>query len=83
MQDLIDPAGIAGIDRQISAEFLQAAAAYRVGRGADHEFRALELRDLHRHQADAGARALDQHRLARLQCAIGDDGIVHGRERHG
>src|SRR5260370_1278337 len=30
-QDLIDPAGIAGIHREISAEFLQSATARRVG----------------------------------------------------
>ena len=79
----IDPAGIGGIDREIGAEFLQPAAPHRVGGGADHELGALELCDLHRHQADAGARALDQHALARLQRAVGDDGVVHGGERDG
>ena len=83
LQHLIDPAGIAGIDREIGAEFLQPAAAHRVGRGADHEPGALEFGDLHRHQADAGACALDQHGLAGLQRAVGDDRVVHGGERDG
>jgi hypothetical protein len=38
---------------------------------------------LHRHQAYAGARALDHHALARLQRAVGDNGIVHGGECDG
>ena len=83
LQHLIDPAGIGGIDGEVGAEFLQPAAAHRIGGGADHELCALELCDLHRHQADAGACALDQHALARLQRAVGDDGIVHGGERDG
>jgi hypothetical protein len=56
----LTPAGVAGIYRQIGAEFLQPPATHGIGRRADHDFGALELRDLHRHQADAGARALDQ-----------------------
>ena len=83
LQHLIDPAGIGGIHREVGAELLQAL------RGASHRsmsrsrFGALELCDLHRHQADAGTGALDQHGLARLQRAVGDDRIVHGRERDG
>ena len=83
LQHLVDPAGIAGIHREVGAELLQPAAAHRVRGRADHEFCALEFCDLHRHQPDAGAGALDQHGLARLQRAVGDDGIVHGGERDG
>ena len=38
------------------------------------------LAHLHAHDADAGARTLDQDRLARLEFPIGDDGIVHGQK---
>src|SRR3984885_8512655 len=48
---LLAPTGVAGIYREISAEFLQASAASRIGRRADHELGALELGDLHGHQA--------------------------------
>ena len=38
------------------------------------------LGDLLRHQANAGASALDQHIFARLHATGGDDGVVHGVE---
>src|SRR6201999_1421421 len=82
-QYLLDPGWIGRIHREVGAEFLQAAAAHRIGRRADHGFRALEFGDLHRHQADAGTGALDQHRLSRLQAADGHPHIVHGGERNG
>ena len=83
LQHLVDPARIGRVDGEVGAELREPPAPRRIGRGADHELRALELGDLHRHQADAGAGALDQHGLAGLQRADGDDGVVHGRERDG
>src|SRR5882757_127346 len=80
LQHLVDPAGVGGIHREIGAEFLQASAPHFVGGRSDHQRSALELGDLHRHQADAGTGALDQYRLARLQRAVGDDRVVHGGE---
>ena len=62
---------------------LQPAATHGVGRGPDHDAGALEPGDLHRHQADAGTRALNQDGLAGLQRAVGDDRVVHGGERDG
>ena len=65
-QDLVDPAGIGRIHREIGAEFPEPAAAIGIGGGADHGPGTLEFGDLQRHKADAGAGALDQHRLAGL-----------------
>src|ERR1700679_1628353 len=59
------------------------ASPPRVGRGTDHHASALEFCDLHRHQADAGACALNQDGLAGLQRAVGDDRVMHGGERDG
>ena len=78
LQHLLRPVVLRRVDGEIGAELLEPLAAAGVGRRADHEARALELGDLQAHQADAGAGALDQHRLARLQPAGGDERVVHG-----
>ena len=39
--------------------------------------------DLHAHDTDTGAAALDQDRLAGLEFTVGDDGVMHGQEGRG
>ena len=67
--------------REVAAELFEPRPPRRIGRGAHHQRRAHELADLQAHQADAGARALDQHGLAALEAAGGDDRVVHGLQR--
>ncbi len=63
---LLGPAWIAGIEREITAEFAQAGPSLGIGRGADHQRSAEELADLHAKEPNAGAGALHQHGLAAL-----------------
>ena len=76
-------AGIARVDREIAAELREPRPPRRIGRGAHHHRGAHQLADLQAHQADAGARALDQQALAALEAAGGDDRVVHGLQRDG
>ena len=80
-QHLVDPAGVAGVDREVGAELLQPPAARGIGRRSDHRPGAFQPGDLQRHQADPRACALDQHRLTALQPAVGDERVVHRRQR--
>ena len=80
-QHLLGPVGLARIDDEVGAEFLEPCASRVIGRGPDDQPRAPELGDLQAHQADAGARALDDDGFAGLQPAVGHDGVMHGAER--
>ena len=80
--DLVRPFGVARIEREVAAEFLQPRAAAVVGRGAHDDRGAHVLGDLHAQKPDARAGALDQHRLALLEAAGADQRVVHGLHRH-
>ena len=79
--DLFGPFRVAGVEREIAAEFLEPRPALRVGRGADHQRRAHQFADLHAHKADAGTCALDQQSFATLEPPRGHDCIVHRLQR--
>jgi hypothetical protein len=64
--DLVGPAWIGRVEREIAAEFAQSRTAISIGRSADHQRGAHELANLHAHEADAGAGPLHQHGLATL-----------------
>ena len=76
------PIGVAGVEREVGAVFLEPRPARRIGRGADNERRAHDFGDLHSHQAHAGAGALHQKGLAALEPAGGDHRVMHGLQRH-
>ena len=70
------------VDGEVGAELLQLGAALGIRRRADHELGTHVLRDLHRHETDAGRSALYEDRLAGFEAARSDDGVVHGLQRH-
>src|SRR6185503_17609375 len=81
--DLVGPLGIVGVEREVTAEVLELAAADLVGRGAHDDRGAQVLGDLHAEQADAGAGALDQYRLTLLEPPRADQRVVHGLDGDG
>src|SRR5690606_33735414 len=79
----VRPGRIAGIEGEIRAELGKTRPPRGISRGPDDEPGTLQPGDLERHEADAGAGALDEDALSGTKAAIGDDGVMHRLERHG
>ena len=69
-------------ERDVRAEVGEARGALSGGRRADDPSGAEMPRHLHRHQADATGRAMDQHRFAAHQLAVADERVVRRLQRH-